>query len=78
MASETVTLTSICAGGNHLTFTLTGAKEAAHVLELSSISEPLTDAEIEGFLKCVAKLARQGRTLAQARTLLQAGVTVTV
>ena len=40
--------------------------------------DPYTEQEVEAFLKLICKLAKKGRTNAQARTLLQAGVTVTV
>lgn len=78
MASETITLTTVCAGGNHLLLTLTGAREATTVLELADLSTAVTDDEIVAFCKVIAKLAKAGRTNAQARTLLQAGVTVNV
>lgn len=57
MTTLTTTLTSICSGGNHLTFTLTGAVNRLAQLDLSVMSEPID---------------------AQARTLLQTGVTVTI
>ena len=78
MSAVTVTLTSICSGGGHLTFTVTGDASRTHVLDLSTLTEPATEQEVEAFLKLVCKLAKNGRTPAQARTLLQAGVTVTV
>lgn len=78
MSAITVTLTSICSGGNHLTFAATGDATQSQVVDLSLLTEPLTDQEKEAFIKVVAKLARNGRTLVQARNLLQAGVTVTV
>lgn len=78
MSSVTVRLTGICSGGNHLTFAVTGDAALTQVLDLSILSDPVTEEEAVAFLKCIGKLAKKGRTLAQARTLLQNGVTVTV
>ena len=78
MASETITLTTVCAGGNHLVFTGTGAKEMTVPALLTDLTDPVTEEEAIAFAKVIAKLARAGRTLAQTKTLLQAGVTVTV
>jgi hypothetical protein len=77
MATETTTLTSICSGANHLTFTLTGAKAATVVLELGELTGPITDDDIATFCKVIARLCRSDKTAAQARTALQAGITVT-
>ena len=78
MSAVTVTLTSICSGGGHLTFTVTGDVTRTQMLDLSVLTDPATEQEVEAFLKLICKLAKKGRTNAQARTLLQAGVTVTV
>lgn len=76
MASETVKLTHVCPGGSHLTFTLSGAKEATLMLSLLDLSEPVTDEEIVAFCKVMIKLVKVGRTNAQARAVLEVGVTV--
>lgn len=78
MSAITVTLASICSGGGHLTFNVTGDATLTQTLDLSNLTDPIDDAEKAAFLKVICKLAKNGRTLAQARTLLQAGVTVTV
>jgi len=78
MASLTIQLTGICASGNHLTFALSGAKDLVVNGELSEMLDPVTDDEAQAFVKIIAKLVRIGRTNAQARTALQAGVTVTL
>lgn len=78
MSAVTVSLTGVCAGGNHLTFSVTGDASRTQVLDLSVLSAPVDPAEVEAFLKVVCKLVKNGRTTAQARALLQAGVTVTV
>lgn len=76
MASETITLTSICSGGNHLTFTLTGAVNASVEVLMSEVNDSLTQDELIAICKGTAKLVKAGRTFAQARTILQNGVTV--
>ena len=78
MSAVTIRLTGICSGGNHLTFAVTGDAERTQVLELQVLTEPVQPEELAAFLKVICKLAKNGRTLAQARTLLQAGVTVTI
>lgn len=78
MSAVTITLTAICSGGNHLTFASTGDSVDTTQVDLAVLTEPLTDQEKDAFIKVIAKLAKIGRTLAQARTVLQAGVTVTV
>lgn len=78
MAAITVTLTEICSGGNHLTFGVTGDASRTRVLELGSLVEPIDPQDVDAFLRVITRMARIGRTNAQARTLLQNGVTVTV
>ena len=78
MSAVTVTLTSICAGGGHLTFTVTGDASLTKTIDLSELTDALDPRDAQGFLEVIVKMAKNGRTLAQARNLLQAGVTVTV
>lgn len=78
MASETVTLSAVCGGNNHLTFTLTGAKSMTVRAVLGEALDAITDDEAASFCKCLVKLGKVGRTNAQLRTLFENGVTVTV
>ena len=78
MATLTVTLSAICSGGNHLTFEVTGDRNATRLMELAELSQPLEPEDADAFIRIIVKMARAGRTLAQTRTLLQNGVTVTV
>ena len=78
MSAVTVTLTGICSGGGHLTFSVTGDATLTRMLDLSSLTDPIDAQDVEAFLKVITKLARKGRTQNQARVLLQNGVTVTV
>jgi len=78
MSAVTVRLTSICSGGNHLTFTVTGDASGTRVLGLGELSEEIDADDVASFLKVICKLVKNGRTIAQARTLLQTGVSVVV
>lgn len=78
MATVTLRLTSVCSGGNHFTFTTTGAKVWRGVLNRDDLAEPVTDEEIAAAMKVIAKLVRQGRNASQTRTVLEAGVVVGV
>lgn len=78
MTTLTVTLASICPGGNHLGFAITGAKSAYIAVDLSDLTAQITDQDADIFCKVVARMAKSGRTMAQAKTLLQSGVTVIV
>lgn len=78
MTTINITLTSICSGGNHLTFTVSGAKDMTVPVELGDLTGPITDDDAQVFCKVVARMAKSGRTNNQARTLLQSGVTVTI
>ena len=78
MSAVTITLTSICSGGGHLTFSVTGDATLTRMLDLSSLTDPIDEQDVAAFLKVLCKLVKKGRTLAQTRTLLQSGVTVTI
>ena len=78
MTTITVTATGICAGGNHITFDITGVKSMTVAGQVEDIKSPVADEEVEAFVKVLCKLAKHGRTVAQYKTLMQAGVTVTV
>lgn len=78
MAAETLTLTSTCAGGEHLTFSLTGTKTGTVRGTVSEMVEPITDDDLQAFTRVIIRLARASRTQNQTRTLLQNGVTITV
>ena len=47
MTTITIALTGICSGGNHLTFGITGAKTRTVAVDLSSLSEPISDEDAE-------------------------------
>jgi len=78
MATLTVTLTGVCSGGNHLTFGLTGDKTQDERMQLDELTEAITDEDIVSYIRVIAKMAKFGRTEAQAKALLQAGITVNI
>ena len=78
MAAITMTLTSTCAGGQHLTVTTSGAKVVTVPLTLIELVDSVSDQDAAGFVKVCAKLGKVGRTNAQLKTLFEAGVTVTI
>jgi len=78
MASVTITLTNICAGGHHLTFNVTGDRTAIVASSLDNLLDSISEEEVEVFVKLIARMVKLGRTNVQARNVLQAGVTITV
>lgn len=42
------------------------------------VQAPIVERDIEGFIRCLVWLARQGRSNNQARALLESGVTLTI
>jgi hypothetical protein len=77
VASITIKATAVCAGGDHITFDVSGAAARTVVLTRQDLMEALTEEDLDAFIKGVAKLAKVGKTLAQWRTAMQTGVTVT-
>lgn len=78
MTTLTITLTGTCSGGGHLTFGVTGDKVATVPVDRDDLLSPISEEDAATFCRVIARMARAGRTLAAARTMLQAGVTVVV
>jgi hypothetical protein len=78
MTTIVITATKFCASGGHAHVSVTGAKTYALDVDVAPFSDPVTDEEAAAFIKVIAKMAKAGRTNAQAAALLQTGVTVTV
>ena len=78
MGTVTLQLTSQCSGGGHLTFTMTGDVTGEGTLSVDEIDEFLNSVGRKELLAVILRLAKIGRTPAQVKTLLQAGVTVTI
>lgn len=79
MASVTIQVTAVCAGGDHATVRLTKGAQARDVTMLvPDLRSAITQDDIEAFCKVALKLHSEGKTLAQFKASVQAGVTVTV
>ena len=78
MSAVTIRLTNICSGGGHLTFAVTGDATLTRIMNLDDLTDPLTEQDLRSFLRVIAWLAKNGRTINQARVLLQNGVEVKV
>lgn len=70
---------TFCAGGNHATVTITGAKTATVRLTADEMRVPLTLDEAETFARIALRLRNEERTLAQIRaSLAGTGINVSV
>ena len=78
MTTLTLTLAGQCGGGSHLTFVVSGDRAAQRVMDRSDVQKPLEVEDLEALIRIIVKMASNGRTAQQARTLLEAGVTITV
>ena len=78
MAAVTITLTGVCSGGGHADFAVTGDISRDIHVELFEINEPVSLEDVQAFLKVITKLAKMGRTNAQAKAVMQAGINITV
>jgi len=84
MTTIVVTLAGTCAdhggSGSHLDFTISvdGVSTALNGVDISELTQPVTEDDKLTFLRLVVRAVKAGKTLNQARTALQAGVTVTL
>ena len=80
MTTIVITLNSICAGGNHLTFgaSVNGGAQSSVVVDADGVFTAMTNDEKAAFIKGVIKLYKIGRTVAATKTAFQSGVTVTL
>lgn len=78
MAAATITWTGQCAGGGHVTLGVTGAKTFSVQMTTDEMLGAITDDEMKAFFKVFVRFVKVGKTAAQAKTALQAGVTVSV
>lgn len=76
MASLTLTLTDVCAGGEHLTITVTGARSGVWRTTRSELGDAVPT--MEEVCRMLMKLYSVGKTPLQVKTALQAGITITV
>lgn len=78
MATVTLTLTDVCAGGGHFTLTLSGDVTGSKTMTLEEIRDLMQTVGREELAAAILRLAQHGRTNNQLRNLLTAGITVTV
>ena len=76
MASYTITLTEVCAGGEHLVLSVTGDASMSFATERAKLKE--TQIEPKHLVMQLLKVWANGKTNAQIKTALEAGVTFTI
>lgn len=77
MANATITLTNVCAGGEHWTFRVAvGAQNFDRVINRDDALGEITDEDKLIFLRVLLRLKKIGLTNAQVRALFENGVTV--
>jgi hypothetical protein len=79
MASVTIQVTAVCAGGDHATVRLTkdGQSRTLPML-VQELRGSITQEDVEAFAKVAFRLLAEGKTAAQFKTAAQAGFTVTI
>jgi len=79
MASVTLTLTESCASNTHIRLAITGDKTGTIFMHIDEVfQQPLDNDALISFLKQYLKIWSIGKTKAQMRTQLLAGLTVTI
>jgi hypothetical protein len=80
MATILLKLEHVCAGGGHATISvaLNGTPKGEWELWADDVLADVTDEEIEALMKLLIRAHKVGRTKAEVRTDLQAGLTITV
>ena len=78
MTDITITLDNVCAGGTHarLKASVNGGAERAFVVDVDDLKAEPDEQDIIKALLTLLRLSQRGKTRAQARSALQAGVTV--
>jgi hypothetical protein len=79
MSTVTITASNFCSPGNcHCTITASGDVSQSQQFATGDLLVAPDQRDQLGFLRCLAWMAQNGRTAAQAKTLLTNGVTITV
>lgn len=79
MTAVTMQVVSLCAGGDHAVVRLTKGAQVRDVpMLVPELRSAITQDDVEAFCKVALKLFNEGKTLAQFKAGVQAGVTVTV
>lgn len=79
VATVNIVQNSQCAGGGHkvITATLSGGQSRTLNFQRDEISAPITDEEIEAFVRVSIRLHKIGKTVSQVETDLSSGFVVT-
>lgn len=80
MTTPTITLDSVCPGGNHFTLGAVVNGQAKRIVQTTrdDLSEPLIEDEVEAAIKVLIRLHAIGKTKLQVRNNLLPGLAVTI
>lgn len=80
MSTVAIRMTALCAGNNHATIEVVkdGGATRTVALGIADVRSAPSQDDIEAFVRVAIRLQSEGKTLAQLRTSLLAGFTVTV
>ena len=80
MATVTLTATAFCSGGDHVRITLVvdGVERANKVYFVPALVESLNETDADDVIRTLIRLHKIGKTNAQVKTDLQAGLIVVV
>jgi enoyl-[acyl-carrier-protein] reductase (NADH) len=80
MATVTIQATAICAGGNHVAITgsIAGGPSGTWEFTVDDLRQAVASADAQATILGLIRLHAIGKTAAQLKSDLQAGITVTV
>lgn len=79
MASITIQITSVCAGGDHASVRLTKGANVRNIpMAINELRANLTQNDIESFCKVALQLMGEDKTLAQFKSTAQSGFTISL
>lgn len=80
MAIFTLTIVSVCGSGNHadIRLDISGVPQAVHSFHVDELTAPLDDADGERVIKMLCNLHKVGRTNAQVKNDLSAGLSLSL
>ncbi|OHD22670.1 MAG: hypothetical protein A2Y38_22945 [Spirochaetes bacterium GWB1_59_5] len=80
MATLVINLERACGGGEHLDIGITVDGGPKRIVEVSrsEMTAPLTDTTMVEVIRGIVRAYAKGKTQAQVRTALQAGITVVI
>lgn len=80
MATVTITALAICSGGDHVRIELKvdGVEQLTKVYHVADLVDAVADVDKEDVIRTMIRLHKIGKTVAQVKTDLQAGLNVVV